>query len=72
MNEIDLINDNIQQVASAAEEQSQVSVDIAGMLSKIEEAAEVLARFANQTNDSSEQVTLQLDELDSQLNRLKS
>ncbi|CAG9297616.1 methyl-accepting chemotaxis protein [Celerinatantimonas diazotrophica] len=72
VNEIELINDNIQQVASAAEEQSQVSVDIAGMLSKIEDAAEVLAQFAHQTNDCSKQVTLQLDELDSQLNRLKS
>ncbi|WP_425642302.1 methyl-accepting chemotaxis protein [Marinomonas gallaica] len=72
VNEIELINDHIQQVAAAAEEQSQVSVDITGMLRKIEDAAEVLAQFANQTNDSSEQVTHQLDELDRQLNRLKS
>ncbi|MBJ7556175.1 methyl-accepting chemotaxis protein [Marinomonas spartinae] len=72
VNEIELINDHIQQVAAAAEEQSQVSIDITGMLKKIEDAAEVLAHFAHQTNDSSEQVTHQLDELDSQLNKLKS
>ncbi|NVK72951.1 hypothetical protein C0J08_18430 [Marinomonas sp. CT5] len=72
VNEIELINDHIQQVAAAAEEQSQVSVDITGMLRKIEDAAEVLAQFANQTNDSSEQVTHQLDELDRQLSKLKS
>lgn len=72
VNDIDLINDHIQQVASAAEEQSQVSVDITGMLRKIEDAAEILAQFAHQTNDSSEQVTQQLDELDNQLSKLKS
>lgn len=72
VNEIELINDHIQQVAAAAEEQSQVSVDITGMLRKIEDAAEILAQFANQTNDSSEQVTHQLDELDRQLSKLKS
>lgn len=66
------IADNIRQVATAAEEQSSVSEEITRNLTVIGDAAQTLANLAQQANQSSHNVTNQLDELDRQLNALRT
>jgi len=66
------ISDHINQVATAAEEQSATSNDITRNLTVIGEATQTLAQLATEANNSSEQVAAQLDKLDAQLSMLKS
>lgn len=66
------IADNIRQVATAAEEQSSVSEEITRNLTVIGDAALTLSNLSQQANQSSHNVTRQLDVLDSQLGALKT
>jgi len=66
------IADHINQVATAAEEQSATSNDITRNLTIIGDATQTLAHLATEASGSSEQVAAQLDKLDAQLNLLKS
>ncbi len=69
---ITAIADHIHQVATAAEEQSSVSEEITRNLTVIGDAARTLSDLAQHTNQSSKQVTGQLDELDFQLSALRN
>jgi methyl-accepting chemotaxis protein len=69
---ITAIADHIHQVATAAEEQSSVSEEITRNLTVIGDAARTLSELAQQANQSSKQVTGQLDELDYQLSALRT
>ena len=69
---ITAIADHIHQVATAAEEQSSVSEEITRNLTVIGDAARTLSDLAQHTNQSSKQVTGQLDELDFQLSALRT
>ncbi len=66
------IADHINQVATAAEEQSSTSNEITRNLTVIGDATQSLAQLANDASLSSEQVAAQLDKLDAQLALLKS
>ena len=66
------ITDHINQVATAAEEQSSTSSEITRNLTVIGDATQTLARLANEASLSSEQVASELDKLDAQLNLLNS
>lgn len=69
---IDSVTDNIQQVATAAEEQSSVSEEVTRNLTIIGDAAQTLAGLAQQATQSSEQTVEQLDRLDDRLNELRT
>lgn len=69
---ITAIADHIHQVATAAEEQSSVSEEITRNLTVIGDAARTLSELAQHANQSSKQVTGQLDELDFQLSALRT
>lgn len=69
---IDSIADNIQQVATAAEEQSSVSEEVTRNLTIIGDAAQTLTQLAQQATRSSEQTVEQLDKLDDRLNELRT
>ncbi len=66
------IADHINQVATAAEEQSSTSNEITHNLTVIGDATQTLARLAQEASLSSEEVAAELDKLDAQLNQLKT
>jgi len=66
------IADHIRQVATAAEEQSSVSGEITRNLTVIGDATTMLAELAQEANQSSHNVTEQLDRLDKQLSALRT
>ena len=66
------IADHIRQVATAAEEQSSVSGEITRNLTVIGDATTMLAELAQEANQSSHNVTEQLDRLDKQLGALRT
>jgi len=66
------IADHIRQVATAAEEQSSVSGEITRNLPVIGDATTMLAELAQEANQSSHNVTEQLDRLDKQLSALRT
>lgn len=66
------INDNIRQVATAAEEQSSVSGEITQSLANLGNGALELAEMAVEESASSERISAQLDVLDNQLAALRT
>lgn len=66
----DTINDNADQVAAAAEEQSQVAEEINKNLTIIGDAADTLAQLSEQSQQSNQHLIIQVDSLDKQLGRL--
>ena len=64
------INDNADQVAAAAEEQSQVAEEINKNLTIIGDAADTLAQLSNQSQTSNQHLIKQVDSLDRQLEKL--
>ena len=66
------ITDNVDQVAAAAEEQSQVAEEINKNLTIIGDAAQVLAQLSGDTQQSNNSLIQQVDHLDSQLNQLRT
>jgi methyl-accepting chemotaxis protein len=64
------INDNADQVAAAAEEQSQVAEEINKNLTIIGDAADTLAQLSQQSEQSNQHLIKQVDSLDQQLGRL--
>ena len=66
------IADHINQVATAAEEQSSTSNEITRNLTVIGDATQRLTRLAQEANLSSEEVSAELDKLDAQLNQLNT
>lgn len=66
------INDNIRQVATAAEEQSSVSDEITRSLSALGNEAQELSLLAIEENASSGRIAAQLDVLDEQLAALQT
>ncbi len=66
------INDNADQVAAAAEEQSQVAEEINKNLTIIGDAADTLAQLSQQSQQSNQHLITQVDSLDQQLGRLRT
>ena len=66
------INDNADQVAAAAEEQSQVAEEINKNLTIIGDAADTLAQLSEQSQQSNQHLITQVDSLDQQLGRLRT
>ncbi|MFT4765823.1 MAG: methyl-accepting chemotaxis protein [Oleispira sp.] len=66
----DTINDNADQVAAAAEEQSQVAEEINKNLTIIGDAADTLAQLSEQSQQSNQHLIIQVDSLDKQLGKL--
>jgi methyl-accepting chemotaxis protein len=66
------ISDNVDQVAAAAEEQSQVAEEINKNLTIIGDAAHMLAELSNQSRTSNDTLITQVDHLDGQLNQLRT
>jgi methyl-accepting chemotaxis protein len=64
------INDNADQVAAAAEEQSQVAEEINKNLTIIGDAADTLAQLSEQSQQSNQHLIHQVDSLDKQLGKL--
>ena len=64
------INDNADQVAAAAEEQSQVAEEINKNLTIIGDAADTLAQLSEQSQQSNQHLIHQVDSLDRQLGKL--
>jgi methyl-accepting chemotaxis protein len=64
------INDNADQVAAAAEEQSQVAEEINKNLTIIGDAADTLAQLSEQSQQSNQHLIIQVDSLDKQLGKL--
>lgn len=69
---ISSITDNVGQVATAAEEQSQVAEEINKNLTLIGDAAQDLARLANESQHSNQNLINQIDFLDMQLSQLRT
>ena len=66
------INDNADQVAAAAEEQSQVAEEINKNLTIIGDAADTLAQLSEQSQQSNQHLIKQVDSLDQQLGKLRT
>ncbi len=66
------ITDNVDQVAAAAEEQSQVAEEINKNLTIIGDAADTLAGLAQQSESSNQHLIKQVDSLDQQLDQLRT
>jgi methyl-accepting chemotaxis protein len=66
------ITDNVGQVATAAEEQSQVAEEINKNLTLIGDAAQDLARLADESQHSNQNLINQIDFLDQQLSQLRT
>lgn len=66
------INDNADQVAAAAEEQSQVAEEINKNLTIIGDAADALAELSHQSQQSNQHLIGQVDTLDQQLSELRT
>ncbi|WP_221801171.1 methyl-accepting chemotaxis protein [Oceanobacter mangrovi] len=66
------IADHINQVATAAEEQSATSNEITRNLTVIGDATQTLAQLAQEASLSSDKVAAELDKLDSQLQQLNT
>ena len=66
------INDNADQVAAAAEEQSQVAEEINKNLTLIGDAADTLAQLSEQSQQSNQHLIKQVDSLDQQLGKLRT
>lgn len=66
------ISDNVDQVAAAAEEQSQVAEEINKNLTIIGDAAHMLAELSHQSRTSNDTLITQVDHLDGQLNQLRT
>lgn len=66
------ITDNADQVAAAAEEQSQVAEEINKNLTIIGDAADTLAELAQQSDASNQHLITQVDSLDQQLGQLRT
>jgi methyl-accepting chemotaxis protein len=64
------INDNADQVAAAAEEQSQVAEEINKNLTLIGDASDTLAQLSEQSQKSNQHLIHQVDSLDHQLEKL--
>lgn len=64
------INDNADQVAAAAEEQSQVAEEINKNLTIIGDAADILAQLSEESQHSNQHLIKQVDSLDRQLDKL--
>lgn len=69
---ISKIADNIVQAATAAEEQSSVSDEIAKNLTAIGDAAQTLSELSGQASASSEAVTEHVNAMDSNLSQLRT
>ncbi|MBC3765966.1 hypothetical protein [Neptunicella marina] len=69
---INAINNNTIQVATAAEQQSQVSEDINKRIVAIGDGSKTLAMLGGQLNELSTQVHQVVAKMNEQLNRLKS
>jgi methyl-accepting chemotaxis protein len=72
VNTTNSITDNIDQVAAAAEEQSQVAEEINKNLTIIGNAADTLAQLSEQSQQSNQHLITQVDSLDAQLGQLKT
>lgn len=72
VNTIHTISDNVDQVAAAAEEQSQVAEEINKNLTIIGDAAQMLAELSDESSASNSTLLNQVDHLDSQLNQLRT
>lgn len=69
---VSAIADNIDQVATAAEEQSSVSDEIARNLTAIGDAAQTLSDLSQQATASSETVTRHVNTMEVNLNQLRT
>lgn len=66
------LTDNINQVATAAEEQSSVSDEIAKNLTAIGDAAQTLSELSRQATTSSETVNQHMNIMEQNLNQLRT
>lgn len=69
---VNAIADNIDQVATAAEEQSSVSDETARNLTAIGDAAQTLSDLSQQATASSETVTRHVNTMEVNLNQLRT
>mgnify|MGYP002738509105 CR=1 FL=1 len=69
---VNAIADNIDQVATAAEEQSSVSDETARNLTAIRDAAQTLSDLSQQATASSETVTRHVNTMEVNLNQLRT